>query len=237
MKKLAIFVEGLTEQLFISKLFIELAGEKNIKIECQKARRTPSGNRSFQVIDATATTTDQKYYVLIRDCGSDSTVKTDIINSCENLSHKNYEKILGLRDVYPLKHSDIPQLERRLSFGVPTRFIPIRILLAVMECEAWFLAETTHYEKIDPLITLDKVRNLLSFDPSCDNVENRTNPADDLNRIYHLAGKAYIKDRKKDRKRISRTIEVLDYGLIYLDLRNRIQRLGELITEIDEFLQ
>jgi len=222
-KKLAIFVEGLTEQLFISKLFIELTGGKNIKIECQKARKTPRGNRSFQVIDATSTDTGQKYYVLIRDCGGESTVKSDIVDSCADLTRSNYEKILGLRDVSPsFTHADIPKLERLL-----------RILLAVMECEAWFLAETTHYEKIDSSITLDKVRDLLSFDPSCNNVEARMHPADDLNRIYHLAGKAYIKDRK----RISRTVEVLDYGLIYLDLRNRIPRLDELIREIDVFLQ
>ncbi|HAG50714.1 MAG: hypothetical protein A2X87_08060 [Deltaproteobacteria bacterium GWC2_42_51] len=234
MKKLAIFVEGLTEQLFISKLFIELTGGKNIKIECQKARKTPRGNRSFQVIDATSTDTGQKYYVLIRDCGGESTVKSDIVDSCADLTRSNYEKILGLRDVSPsFTHADIPKLERLLTYMVPTRFIPIRILLAVMECEAWFLAETTHYEKIDSSITLDKVRDLLSFDPSCNNVEARMHPADDLNRIYHLAGKAYIKDRK----RISRTVEVLDYGLIYLDLRNRIPRLDELIREIDVFLQ
>lgn len=234
MKKLAIFVEGLTEQLFISRLFVELAGEKKVSIECQKARKTRNGNRSFRVIKAASTDTDKRYYVLIRDCSSDSTVKTDIIDSITDLTRKNYEKILGLRDVFPsFTRSDIPELERRMAFGVPTRFIPVHILLAVMECEAWFLAETTHYEKIDPSITLEQVKTLLSFDPSRDNVENRNNPADDLNRIYHLAGRAYIKDED----RISRTINALDYELIYLDLRSRIPRLGELITEIDAFLQ
>ena len=226
-------MEGLTEQQFVSKLCIEIAGDKNIRIEHQKARKTHKGNRSFYVIGATSNNTGQNYYVLIRDCGSDTTVKTDIIDSCENLAKSNYEKILGLRDVFPQKHTDILQLERHLIFRIPTRFIPIRILLAVMECEAWFLAETSHYERIDPSITLDKVRSLLSFDPSVDNVEGRNHPTEDLNRIYHLAGKAY----KKDKERISRTVDMLDYALIYLDLTIRIPRLRSLVDEIEDFLQ
>jgi hypothetical protein len=232
-KKLAIFVEGLTEQQFVSKLCIEIAGDKNIRIEHQKARKTHKGNRSFYVIGATSNNTGKKYYVLIRDCGSDTTVKSDIIDSCETLAKSNYEKILGLRDIFPKTHVDIPQIERYLNYRVPTRFIPIRILLAVMECEAWFLAETSHYERIDPSITLDRVRSLLSFDPSVDNVEDRNHPSEDLNRIYHLAGKAY----KKDKERISRTVDVLDYGLIYLDLCTRISRLRSLVKEVDTFLE
>lgn len=233
MRKLAIFVEGLTEQLFVHKLLIEIADKRNIRIEKQKARRTPKGNRSFYIIGATSVDSGQEYYVLIRDCGNDTTVKSDIIDSCADLAQKNYEKILGLRDVYPLTHSDIPELERRLTYRVPTRFIPIRILLAVIETEAWFLAETTHYARIDPSITLDQVRGLLLFDPSNGNVEDRSHPSDDLNRIYNLADKVY----KKDERRVSRTIDALDYGLMYMDLINRIPRLRALLGEIDAFLQ
>ncbi len=42
MKKIAFYVEGLTEQFFINKLLIEIAGQKNIEIELrqfQGARR------------------------------------------------------------------------------------------------------------------------------------------------------------------------------------------------------
>ena len=34
-----------------------------------------------------------------------------------------------------------------------------------MEIEAWFLAETTHYQKIDPVITLATVKANFGFDP------------------------------------------------------------------------
>jgi hypothetical protein len=150
------------------------------------------------------------------------------------MAKKKFEKILGLRDVAPsYSRPDIPMLEKLLAYGLPTRFIPICMLLAVMECEAWFLAETTHYARIDSNITLEAIVNLLSFDPSIENVEERESPAEDLNKIYRLAGKAY----KKDFDRISRTVNALDYCYIYFDLRGRVTRLGAVIDEIDTFLQ
>jgi hypothetical protein len=36
MKKIAFYVEGQTEQFFINKLLIEIAGRKNIEIELKK---------------------------------------------------------------------------------------------------------------------------------------------------------------------------------------------------------
>ena len=37
MKKIAFFVEGQTEQLFINKLLIEIAGQKNILVELSRS--------------------------------------------------------------------------------------------------------------------------------------------------------------------------------------------------------
>ena len=36
MKRIAIFVEGQTEQIFVNKLLIEMAGKKNIAIELKR---------------------------------------------------------------------------------------------------------------------------------------------------------------------------------------------------------
>lgn len=36
MKKITFFVEGQTEQLFINKLLIEIAGQKNISVELEQ---------------------------------------------------------------------------------------------------------------------------------------------------------------------------------------------------------
>ena len=227
---MAIFVEGQTEQLFVSKLLIEIAGEKNISIDQEKAVAN-HGNRFFSVIEASKNL-DKKYYVLIRDSGNDELVKSDIRDACENLAKKNYEKILGLRDVYPKTFADIPKLELGLKYAMPTRFIPIHIILAIMEVEAWFLAETTHFSRIHPSLTNDRIRRNLNFDPETDDVERRPHPSQDLDDIYGLAGFAYNKKKAK----IQRTIEVLDYGAIYLTLVDKVRNLKKFIDEINSFL-
>ena len=64
MKKLAIFVEGQTEQIFVKKLLEEIAGRKNIRIDIkakdpkqiERISMTNLANNSIQ------------YYVLIQKC-------------------------------------------------------------------------------------------------------------------------------------------------------------------------
>ena len=232
MKRLAIFVEGQTEQQFVSKMLREIAGEKNIAIDELRWALSRKGNRCFTVITASAKTADQKYYVLIYDCGGDSTVKTDIVDNYDGLAKNSYEKIIGLRDVYPLSSADIPALEYRLKFRVPTKPVPVDMLLAIMEIEAWFLAETTHFLKIHPALTVGRISTHLNFDPTTQNVEERVCPADDLNSIYHLERFAY----NKRKSNCQRTIDALEYGALYFDLPKKINSLRRFIQSIDSFL-
>lgn len=232
MKKIAIFVEGQTEQIFVGKLLEEIAGRKNIYIETQLAKIDKNGKRYFTVISASSNSIDQKYYVLIRDCGSESNVKTDIRDSLESLTRSGYEQIIGLRDVYPLTHADIPRLEIGLRYEIPTRFIPVSIILAIMEVEAWFLAEVEHFVKIDPRLTTNYIKTKLGFDPSVDNVEQRMHPAQDLDDIYHLAGFAY----KKKKSSVQRTASALDYNALYLAVKDKVPSLHKFIEQIDSFM-
>ena len=70
MKRLAIFVEGQTEQIFVSKLLREIAGKKNILVEEQIANGR-AGKRFITVLKASSSQTNEKYFVLIRDCRND----------------------------------------------------------------------------------------------------------------------------------------------------------------------
>ncbi len=231
MKRLAIFVEGQTEQLFVRRLLCEIAGEKNVSITELKSRMSKKGNRSFTVINATSDSPSAKYYVLIYDSGSDSQVKSDIVDNYDNLSRSAYEKIIGLRDVYPVNISDIDRLERGLRYGVKTKPIPVNIILAVMEIEAWFLGETTHFTKIHSALTLDRITRLLNFDPTQHDVESRACPSDDLHNIYQLEGLAYTKKRSN----CLRTVNALDCNVMYLGLSQTIKSMGSFIKEIDAF--
>jgi len=231
MNRLAVFVEGYTEIMFVEKLIDEIAGKNNVLIEHRKISGGKRARRMMKVIKAAKPNTGQKFYVLLCDCGGDDSVKTRIIEEHENLTRAGYSCLIGIRDVRP-KYSlgDIPILEAKLSKYIKTSLAPVTFILAIMEIEAWFLAEATHFPRIEPSITVAAIKANLGFDPENDNMEQRVCPTDDLNACYAIGRKAYTK------KRVKVTVDALDYALIYTDLRNKIHYLDRLISNIDAFL-
>lgn len=98
------------------------------------------------------------------------------------------------------------------------------------EIEAWFLAETTHYRKIDPAITVAAIKETLAFDPENDDLEQRPEPTVDLNNCYAIGGKSYEKYRVQD------TIDALDFLQFYMELNGRFKYIDRLVCSIDSFL-
>jgi len=231
MNKLAIFVEGYTEVVFVEELIEEIAGQNKVKIEHRNIRGGSTTRRMMRVIKAAKLHTGDKYYVLILDCGNDELVKTRIQEEHENLTKSGYSRLIGIRDVRPnFTYGDIPKLEANLPKYIKTKLIPVTFILAIMEIEAWFLAEATHYPRIEPSITVAAIKSKLGFDPENDDMEQRPHPAKDLNACYAIGGKAYIKHQAKV------TVDALDYALIYTKLSTKINYLNRLISIIDTFL-
>jgi hypothetical protein len=229
MKRIAIFVEGQTEQIFVNKLLIEIAGQKNLAIELMKF--SGKGKAKIQIPHSNlATSTAPSHGVLIYDCGGDEGVKTRILEEYQSLFEQNYLEVIGIRDLYPL--TDLEKLENRLSNGLPTN---TSIVVAVNEIEAWFLADYEHFTQIDAALTkvfIQLKSAVLGFDPYVDDPIARPQPSRDLNAIYQLAGKSYTKKKKN----AERTIECLDYAQIYVTFKPKIAKLGEFISKIDLFL-
>lgn len=232
MKRLAVFVEGKTEVLFVEKLLTELAGEKRIAIESWGAVAVSKGRLRFRVLRIPGDVAGQEFFVVIYDCGNDETVASTIRDQYESLVKGGHELVLGLRDVYPRPHDDIPKLEREIPRYLPTGPVPVRIMLAVMEIEAWFLAETSHFARIHESLTLQRIKDELGIDLVTEDVEQREHPSEDLNRIYELAGGRYTK--KGSDVQIVR--DMLDYGELYLTVRHRVKHLDKFITALDSFL-
>ncbi len=99
-----------------------------------------------------------------------------------------------------------------------------------MEIEAWFLAEASHFPKIDPAITVAAIKAALGFDPENDDMEQRLEPATDLHNCYAIGGKAYSKGRAED------TINALDFAEIYLNSIAKFRYLKKMVQIIDDFL-
>ena len=110
MNKLAVFVEGQTEQLFVEKLLQAIAGEKSITIEKRKAAGGgASAKRHCRFVEVSAARGDEQYYAMIVDCGTDSKVKSDIRERYERLTDSGFSTIIGIRDVYPIEREQIGQ--------------------------------------------------------------------------------------------------------------------------------
>ncbi len=243
MKRLAVFVEGETELEFVSKFLQEVAGQKHISIDAYKCfGGGKSGINRWDQLLASSSVTDEKYYALIYVSGTDNRVNHDIRRKLPTLKAQNFNRIVGLKDLRgehygrTMSLADLPSME--LGSRVVEREclpLPARIVIAVMEIETWFLAETNHYECVDAGLTKSTVLSSIStigFNPYTDDLTLRPEPAEDLKRLYQTVGKSY---NKKSKYR-TRTIECLDYAEIYINLRNQIVKLGQFVTEIDNFL-
>lgn len=225
MNRLAVFVEGYTEVVYVEKLIEEIAGQNRVLIEHREIRGGSRVKRTMKLIRAAKPATGQKYFVLLVDCGGDESVKTRIMEEHGNLTRKGYSKIIGLRDVRPkFTRAEIPRLEMSLPKYIKTSLTPVTFILAIMEIEAWFLAETKHFPKIDPSITVAAIKAMLGFDPENDDMEQRLAPAEDLNNCYRIGGKTYAKHQAQ------LTVDALDYLSMYMELSIKFMYLTQVAT-------
>lgn len=234
MRRLAIFVEGYTELLFVDRIIREIAAKNQIAIHLRQIRgggRSGKVPRTYLEIRIPKVVKDESLYVLIVDCAGDSLVPQRIREEHASLTKAGYEKIIGLRDVYPkFTKADIPKLLERMKYAIKTSLAPVQFILSVMEIEAWFLAEHNHFPLVDAAITVEAIRTLLRFDPESDDMSDRPEPTCDMVAAYGIGGKVYEKGAAEC------TIDKLDYDYVYMVLRDRIPGLAELLDTIDGFL-
>jgi hypothetical protein len=229
-KRLAVFVEGYTEVLFLKNLISQIILRKKVSIRAIRILGGTNTPRRTEVLVADGTDTEAEYYVLIVDCTGDETVKTRILEEHESLTKGGYSLIIGIRDVFPqFSANEIPRLEQGLRTHVRTSLTPVIFILAVMEVEAWFLAEHTHFAKLKPPLTAAEIQQNLGFNPEKDDMALRAEPASDLNSCYALRGETYKKGDENG------PISMLNYDEIYLETQSRFTHLSRLIASIDSF--
>lgn len=227
---MAVFVEGYTELLFVKRLIEEIAGRLRVVIETRRISGGATAPRRVAILQAAQAKGPEQFYVLIYDCSGDQQVKSRIIEEHAGLTAAGYSQIIGIRDVRPkFTSAEITKLEIGLRVGLNGYLAPVEFILCVMETEAWFLAESTHYQRIDAAITIQSITQTLGFDPQKDDMSLRPCPALDLNACYQLANKTYSKGA-------GTTIQALDYTEMYITLPQRIPYLQRLNTVVESFL-
>src|SRR4028118_730381 len=233
-KKIACFVEGQTEQIFVERLFKEIAGYKKIHIDTYQFQGGKA-NRISQPIKL-STIKDAPFFVLLYDSGNDAHVVSDLRKQHQSLIKNGYEKILGLRDLYPIPLGKKEEIETGIrGFLKPLQKtgVPISVILAVMEIEAWFLAEWNYLAKIDNRLTCDFILQKCGLDlRNMVDIEQIAHPSEDLDKIYRLVSRKYDKSEKTSQEIINN----LDYERLYVHLVNSVKKLKRFIDEINSFL-
>jgi hypothetical protein len=226
-KKTAIFVEGMTEQEFVVALVSNLAGSKGVHVAL---------GRQFKgkvTIEPTVPLSSDQFFVLVVDCANDEQVKTQTRDQYPHLISAGYTSIIGLRDVYPLTLSEVGALEAALSIGLPNGKVVPDIHLAVMEIEAWFIAETSHFARIHSSLSPETIVGN-GFDIISTAPELWVHPAGIIDSIYRLSGSRYTySNGKKSRKRVLRTLRALDFGDLCTVIRTKLQRLDRFVGAVE----
>ena len=232
MRKLAIFVEGLTEQILVRHMLQAVLDRNRIAIQSVKITGGHNVRMSFTVMKAAHVNRMTDYYVLLYDCGGETNVKSYMLAHRQKLLSSGYQMVLGLRDVYPnFGREDVGKLIRGLNYQLPQKRARTHIHLAVMETEAWFLGEFHHLKKISGKLSPEYIEQHLGFNPRTENMEERDHPASDLKAVYHLVGHDYTKKRD----RLNAVVSKLDFNYFTHGLTDRMPSLGKFVNDLEYF--
>jgi hypothetical protein len=116
-----------------------------------------------------------------------------------------------------------------INDGLEAYTVPTKIFLAIREIEAWFLAEESHYQLVDPSLTIPVVNSIIGFDVTAISTETLPHPSFILKQIYKSVGLDYNKKKWET----ERTVYDLDYDNLYMVVRKRNDSLNELLTCLD----
>ncbi len=234
MRKLAIFVEGLTEQILVRKMLQAVLDRNRIAIQTVKITGGHNVRMSFTVMRAAHVDRQTDFYVLIYDCGGETNVKGYLMARRDKLISNGYTMILGLRDVYPnFERDQVPKLLRGLNNKLPQKKARTQIYLAIMETEAWFLGEYSHLKKVSRKLTPEYVKKRLGFNPRTENMEDRDHPSEDMKAAYQLVGHDYTKKRG----RLNAVVNKLDFHYFTHDLADKMPSIGKFISGLEHFFK
>jgi len=217
MKKIAVYVEGQGELIFIRNILFHLMDPSCFSFECIRLHA-----RDEQDVPYPYDNPNAEVHYRIVNVGNDERVLTMIRDNESRLSELGFVKIIGLRDMYSGKY-------RKLSNGViddsvTQKFVAgangvianmnnpnlVRFHFSIMEIEAWWLSMYNLFAKIDNALTNRFIDEKLAYDLSKIDPQNYFfHPATEVDRIFRLTGSEYDK-KLGDVERITSKIDSVD---------------------------
>ena len=201
MTKVAIFVEGQSEQIFIRHLLLRTMDCSKVSFTCLRLYAGKTIPARFDYPNPHA-----EMSFLIVNVGQDEKVLSEIKEREEDLIKQGFDRIIGLRDMYSEKY--LKRSPSGIDNSVTTAFIDgwnstiqrmskpskIKIHIAIMELEAWFLGIYDIFKRINSILSVEYIENELGFNLA--DIDPQTEffkPAEEVNRIFQLVGLQYKK--------------------------------------------
>ncbi len=236
MKKLALFVEGKTEQLFALRLLQEMAGRHRLSYRVDQGSGGATECRCWQQVLVGGPPAPE-FFVLVYNCGNDSRVLSDICEQYQSLKRAGYSCVVGLSDLYPQPPSALDERRRLIKEHLKRTGVLAQLVIAVREIEAWFLAEERHYAKVHEGLDDRVVASVLGSPVAECGVEHVAHPSEKLDEVYRRVGLSYLKgDGRKTGAKIARTVEALDIENLVVSVAPRVSALQEFCGAVEEFL-
>jgi hypothetical protein len=216
MKKVAIFVEGQAEQIFIRNLLYHLINPSKFSFGCLRLQAGIEHEVPYPFPNPNA-----EVHFQIVNVQGDEGVLSAIREREELLFNTGFTRIIGLRDMYSKAYR---KRSRRVDSGVTEAFTKgandtisrmknpdkIRFYFSIMELEAWWLGMYNLFSKIDGRLTPPFIEDKLSYNlPEIDPQREFFHPAQEVDKIFRLVDSSYGKSRD-DVERITSKIDSSD---------------------------
>lgn len=231
MLKLGIFVEGQTELIFLEKFFKEYLGYHKVSIESFKLY----GKKFIQIRGKTIMS-ESLLYVQIFNAGNDEKAISALKERCENMVNNGFHYLFVLRDVFPNKRTEIPIIHTyfdKLFKNSSCKEI-VRLILAIMEIESWFLADYNVFSRISPFLSPEYINERIGINLIEQNPEQLDHPSKTINEIFKIIGFRYSKHSDQ----VYKIVNSLDYAFLLYSAEdlNKITSFFNFKNCIDECL-
>jgi len=245
MKKIAIFVEGQTEKIFVREFLLRLFqwNSNAISLECFNLFRNDDlENSEYPFPDVINENSD--FYFQILNIGNDKSVLSRMKNREKYYWSLGFDKIIGLRDMYS---KDYRKISTIIDKAVNQEFISnhqsiisenfeqpekVKFIFAIMEIETWFLALSEILPRIDIRMNRENIKSTLGYDLELIDPQSYFfQPAKDLNDIFGLANRKYDK-HKGDIEHLMRISTKEDFENLWL--KDKCNSYKEFYNTIDE---
>ena len=225
MKKIAIFVEGQSELIFVREYLLKQFEYQGIDLECRNLFK----DDNIQSAEYDFLNTKAEIHFQIINVGSDANVLQKILKREQLLWNAGYERIIGLRDMYSNDYISAMGQPRKIKPELNQQFIKgfnktleqkairpqnIKFHFAIMELEAWFLGFPNLWERkgISNKIIEENLKfNLFETDPETIFLH----PAETIKDILKIINEPYRKQASEVESLVS-YIEKKDFE----DLQN-----------------